>query len=292
MPAIPEFSGTVLQRICDILGDTSTGLTGTEIGRYLRQLGIEDPFPSMTKRHRLYEALSQRQQQDGCGNLVAAFIQTVMDPVLHTDAGDYFEKKRAELNQVLAFASYQLGEDGKLRVAEPAKTLTEAKERAGRLRNELQRRNVHADVLAFCREELLQDNYFHAVFEATKSVAEKIRSRTGLTGDGSALVDQAFGSGNVGMPFLAFNTLQTETERSEHTGLMNLMKGIFGAFRNVTAHAPKIQWEGKRPPGPCGGGVRGGQGRRAARRRRAASNCLRSALSRRSSTRYCRTASG
>jgi uncharacterized protein (TIGR02391 family) len=24
---------------------------------------------------------------------------------------------------------------------------------------------------------------------------------------------------------------------------MNLMKGMFGAFRNVTAHAPRISWE-------------------------------------------------
>jgi len=242
MAAIPEFTESVLQRICDILGDTTTGLTGSQIGRYLRQLGIEDPFPNITKRHRLYEALSRRQQRDRCGNLVAAFIQTVMDPVLHTGDTEYFENKRRELNEVLAFAGYQLGEDGKLRVIEPAKTLTEAEERAGRLRAELQRRNVHPDVLAFCRAELLQDNYFHAVFEATKSVAEKIRSRTGLTADGSALVVQAFGLGNAGMPFLAFNTLQTQTERSEHAGLMNLMKGMFGAFRNVTAHAPKIHW--------------------------------------------------
>ena len=32
------------------------------------------------------------------------------------------------------------------------------------------------------------------------------------------------------------------TERSEHTGLMNLLKGLFGTFRNTTAHAPKIKW--------------------------------------------------
>jgi uncharacterized protein (TIGR02391 family) len=242
MAAIVAFSANVLERICDILGHTDTGLTGSEIGRYLGQLGITDPLPSMTKRHRLCEALSQRQRQDGCGNLVAAFIQAVMDPVLHTGAGNYFEQKRGELNQVLAFAGYQLGEDGKLHATQAAKTLTEAEQRAGLLRTELQRRNVHHDVLAFCRAELLQYNYFHAVFEATKSVAEKIRSRTSLTGDGSGLVDQAFGSGNAGIPFLAFNTLQSDTERSEHTGLMNLMKGMFGAFRNVTAHAPKIHW--------------------------------------------------
>lgn len=242
MAAIPEFSANVLERICDILGDTQTGLTGSEIGRYLGQLGITDPLPGMTKRYRLYEALSQRQQQDRCGNLVAAFIHAVMDPVLHTGAGDYFETKRGELNQVLAFAGYQLAEDGKLHATQAARTLTEAEQRAGLLRIELQRRNVHPDVLAFCRAELLHDNYFHAVFEATKSVAAKIRSRTSLTADGSGLVDEAFSSGKAGMPFLAFNTLQTDTERSEHTGLMNLMKGMFGAFRNVTAHAPKIHW--------------------------------------------------
>ena len=44
------------------------------------------------------------------------------------------------------------------------------------------------------------------------------------------------------MPFLAFNTLQTESEQSEQKGMMNLMKGFFGTFRNTTAHAPKISW--------------------------------------------------
>lgn len=41
---------------------------------------------------------------------------------------------------------------------------------------------------------------------------------------------------------LALNRLHTETERSEQTGLMNLMKGMFGTFRNVTAHAPRVSW--------------------------------------------------
>lgn len=41
---------------------------------------------------------------------------------------------------------------------------------------------------------------------------------------------------------LAFNKLQSQAERSEHTGVMNLLKGMFGTFRNVTAHTPKISW--------------------------------------------------
>jgi len=87
----------------------------------------------------------------------------------------------------------------------------------------------------------LVDNYFHAVFEATKSVAEKIRLKTGLTSDGSNLVDEAFSFKN-NVPYLALNTLQTESEKSEQRGFMNLLKGLFGMFRNTTAHAPKITW--------------------------------------------------
>jgi uncharacterized protein (TIGR02391 family) len=242
MPLIESFGDVHLQRLCDVLADTSSGLSGSEIGKLLEEIGVEDLLPSITKRHRLYEALRARQQQDQCGNLVVAFIQRAMDPVKYTGSSGYYETKRHELNQVLAFCGLTLGEDGKLRRHQAARTLTEAEERAGRLRGELQRRGVHADVLAFCGAELHQRNYFHAVFEATKSVADKIRTRTGLTADGSELVDHAFGCGKAGIPFLAFNTLQTDTERSEHTGLMNLMKGMFGAFRNVTAHAPKVSW--------------------------------------------------
>lgn len=94
-------------------------------------------------------------------------------------------------------------------------------------------------MLRFCSAELLQDNYFHAVFEATKSVADKIRQLSGLTSDGNALVDAAFG-GDV--PCLAINALDTETHWSEQTGFLNLLKGIFGTFRNTTGHAPKIDW--------------------------------------------------
>jgi len=243
MPAIPEFSHTELESICGVLADTSKGLTGSEIGSILARLGIPDPMPTMTKRHRLFEALSKREAQTRSGNIVGAFIQEAMNPVRYTGNRVLFDSRRDDLNTILAFCGYSLGEDGKLRLrAQPARTLTEAEEAAGRLRSELFRRGVHPDVLKFCRPELLQENYFHAVFEATKSVADKIREKAEVDGDGSELVDYAFGIGKQGMPLLAFNSLQTETERSEHSGLMQLMKGMFGVFRNVTAHAPKVKW--------------------------------------------------
>ncbi len=239
----PKLNDANLESLCAILGDTQTGLTGTEIGRYLRECNMPDPAPEITKRHRLYQALRQKQNADGSSNGVLRFVKHVMDPVRHVGSTDYFETKRAELNGVLAFSGLELFEDGSLRRRSAAKTLTQAEAAAGALRKALTERRVHGDVLTFCRAELVADNYFHAVFEATKSIAEKLRDKTGLASDGALLVDQAFGVGKSGIPLLAFNSLRTESERSEHSGLMNLIKGLFGAFRNTTAHAPKIHWQ-------------------------------------------------
>ena len=240
MATIPEFSSGQIQAICDILGDTDCGLTGSEIGRLLAQSGIDDPDPTITKRHRLFAALSARQRQDRCGNNVAAFVLVVMEPVRYADDAALFEGRRDALNQVLLLCGYELGEDGKLVRVKQARTLDEAQHRASQLRIHLLMRNVHPEVLRFCVAELVQENYFHAVLEATKSIAERIRELTTLTCDGTALIDQAFGLGAG--PRLAFNSLITETQRSEHTGLVHLMKGMFGVFRNPTAHAPKIGW--------------------------------------------------
>ncbi len=236
---IPTIDETHLEQICNVLADTSTGLTGSEIGRVLRQTGIADPNPDVTKRVRLYEALSSRQQQDRCGNNVFAFIQQAMSPVRYHGSPEHFATKRNELNTVLAFCGYSLGEDGRVSRTAKARTLSEAEERAKRLERTLRERGVHPDVLRFCRAELVQENYFHAVFEATKSVADKLRQLTGLTNDGAELVDNALAGQK---PILAINSLQSETERSEQSGFVNLLKGMFGTFRNVTAHAPKIKW--------------------------------------------------
>jgi uncharacterized protein Ymh len=220
MAAVPKLNETHLKALCDIIGDTSTGLTGSQIGELLRRCGVDDPLPGFTKRDRLFEALRARQERDGCANHVLAFIQTFIEPVRFVGARDEFERFRGELNEVLAFGGLNIAEDGKLKVVAQARTLSEAQERAGRLRNELLQRKVHPDVLQFCRAELLQENYFHAVFEATKSVAQKIRDKTGLTGDGADIVDEAFGKT---APLLAINTLRTETEQSEQKGFANLL---------------------------------------------------------------------
>ncbi len=242
MPAYACFSAAKLESICQVLADTNAGMTGTEIGRLLQQLGISDPFPALTKWKRLSSALDQRQVNDRCGNKVIEFILEAMRPVRFTGRTELFEERRSALNGVMVFEGLELRSDGNLIQGAAARTLDEAQQRAGRLRAELVKRNVHSEVLKYCRAELLQNNHFHAVLEATKSVSQKIRDKTGLTGDAGEVAELALAPGKSGMPFLAFNTLQTDSELSEQKGLKNLMVGFFGTFRNTAAHAPKISW--------------------------------------------------
>ena len=242
MAAIPKLKDVHLQKVCDVIGDTSSGLSGSEIRRCLSDCSIPDPYPRMTKRDRLFAALRDKQNLDGCANGVLAFVQHVMDPVQYLERQQDFDSRRSSLNAVLAFSGQALGEDGKLRRSSAAATISEAEAAANILRKALVERRVHSDVLRFCRAELLEKDYFHAVFEATKSIADKLRTKTDLASDGSILVDQALGFKGSRLPLLAFNALESESERSEHRGLMNLIKGVFGAFRNTSAHAPRIHW--------------------------------------------------
>jgi uncharacterized protein (TIGR02391 family) len=242
MTTIPFINNNQLEAICKVLADTHKGLTGSEIGRLLKQLGINDPDPSMTKWVRLYNALAAEQNGDRRGARVCKFIVEAMDPVRFSGQIEKFEERRDALNQVIALIGYRLDEDRKLRKVETAKTLADAEERANRLRTELRRRDVHPDVLKAWQARLLRQDYFYAVLEAAKSVAEKIRRKSGLTTDGAKLVDGAFDIPKNGYPILAFNSLQTDSEKSEHSGLVNLIKGFFGAFRNPIAHQPEHTW--------------------------------------------------
>ena len=230
-----------LESICKILGETNNGLSGTEITKYLAECNIKDLQLNSTKWKRLYDALYSKQLEDRCSNNILNFIKYVIRPSRHIHRKEWFANIRNELNYVLSFEGLALTESGELKQADKVQTFDEAEARAQNLRKYLLDRKIHPDVLTFCKAELLVDNYFHAVFEATKSIAEKIRTKTNLTCDGSELVDQAF-SYKGKIPYLALNNLTTESHESEQKGFMNLLKGIFGTFRNTTAHAPKITW--------------------------------------------------
>ena len=196
--------------------------------------------PTITKRHRLFNALARRQDRDGAGNCVVAFMTVTMAPVRYRDIPAAFSCRQDELNRVLIHAGYCITDEGKVGHARGGKatTLDQAAQRAGTIRTELSRRGTHPDLLRYCTLELLQRNNFHALLEAAKSIPDRIRRETGQTGDGAELVKATLT--NASGPLLAINAGRTATDRSEQSGFANLVAGLLGLYRNPTAHDPKI----------------------------------------------------
>ncbi|HQS65394.1 MAG TPA: TIGR02391 family protein, partial [Acidovorax defluvii] len=239
MTSIVPFNSQHLEAACRVLADTERGLTGTQIERLLQEIKIADTSPGITKWKRLFNALAEAQNQHQIGNHLIMLINRAMNPVNYARDRETFRWRRDELNVVLAFSGFYVRDDGKVGHADKATTLDAARARAGRLKAVLESRNVHAEVLNYCRAELLDENYFHAVFESTKGVAERIRTMSGLTMDGADLVNRAFSTQN---PILVLSPLATESEKSEQKGFVHLLVGLFGAVRNPLAHAPKTNW--------------------------------------------------
>lgn len=232
----PAFSVHLLESISRTLGNN---LTSSQIGKILLDSKIEDIDPSNTKWKRIYNAFVTWQNLHKCSNHILVFISNSLQPVLFIGNEQQFHDSRIEINKRLSFAGIEVGEKGKLRKVAKSTTITEAEQRANRFKHKLESRNIHEHIFKYCSAELLVENYFHSVFEATKSIAERIRETTGLSSDGAQLIETAFAIENA---LIKINDLQTSTDRSEHLGLSNIIKGLFGLIRNPTAHEPKIKF--------------------------------------------------
>jgi len=236
---IEPFNAQQLQSACKILADKDRGLTGSEIGYILADCRLNDTNPQMTKWKRLFNSLAEAQNKHKVGNHLIMFITRALNPVSYSRDRNTFNWRRNELNTILVFSGYQVKDDGKVHRVTKETTLKGALARANALKHALEDRNIHAEVFKYCQAELLEDNYFHAVLEAIKGVAERIRNISGLKADGAELINAVF---SVKSPILAINSLGSDTEISEQKGFSNILVGLFGTVRNPTAHAPKIVW--------------------------------------------------
>ena len=236
------FTEAQIESIAKLFGDTTCGLTGSEIGHLLLSIRVADSSPAMTKWKRLYNALVEHQNKHQVGNHIVQLITRAMAPAKFTTDPHRFDEWLSTLNPILAFSGMELGRDGKVRPVRAAKNIDDAVARANRMKDQLERRGVHSEIFRFCTAEIVAQNYFHTVFEAMKSVTSRIRAASDLSGDGSDLVDAAFGSGAGSAPVLTISDLSTETLRGEQRGFVNLVKGLYGVMRNPLSHEPKIEW--------------------------------------------------
>lgn len=231
--------GGTLEGLAKVLAHTDYGLTGTELSKFIPEAGLKDLDPTITKWKRLYNSFADFQNRTRTANHILKFINITMKPGRFIGQNEKFEFIRGELNKRLSLIGLILNERAIFNPVDKSISITEAEQRVNRFKSKLESRNIHPTIFDYCNAELMTENYFHSVFEAVKSIAEEIRRKTGLTSDGSELVEQAL---SVNNPVLKINSLITETERSEQKGFANLIKGVFGMFRNTTAHAPKVVW--------------------------------------------------
>lgn len=208
---------------------------GYRSNQYVYRLGLN-------KRDWLYNCFADTCNQEQSFDKIYCFIEAAMNPIRYaanSDRSRYFSLKE-ELNKVLLLIGLFVDERGKLLPTKQASTLEEVDERVNHLNAELQKRCIHYEVKKYCKKELLQKDFFDAVFEASKGLAQRVREISGMQGDGGQLFQQAFSLKN---PSLFFNSLRTESEKSEFTGLSELLQAIFHLVRNPAAHTPKINWK-------------------------------------------------
>lgn len=114
MARVRPFTGQQLEAIAKVIGDTETGLRGSEIGHILASAGIKDVFPDSTKWIRLYNAWVEDQNTTQMGNGVIKVITRAMAPIRYTTNHELFRRRQTDLNQVLVMCGMRLGDDGQV----------------------------------------------------------------------------------------------------------------------------------------------------------------------------------
>lgn len=242
-----------LKAICDVLGETNLGYTKKELTRLLEQSKIEivpdgrsnnayGYTMGLNKRDWLYNCLANEINKKRSLNGVYNFLEKALNPVAFTDerSRNKYDYLLEGVNRALLLAGLEITKEGKLTEVVQAKTLDEVDRRVNSLQRQLYNRAIHNEVQKYCIKDYLQKDYYDAVFEAAKGLAERVREITGLTTDGGTLFQTAFSKND---PYLFFNSMQTDSEKSEFIGLKELMEAIFHLARNPAAHTPKINWK-------------------------------------------------
>lgn len=241
-----------LKAVCDVLAHTSEGFSKSELSRLLQQSQIDlaDDGSSnngysytlgLNKRDWLYNCLVNEINTNKSFQRVFDFIVKALNPVAFTVQSnrEKYLHLLEETNKVLLLAGLSVSKEGKIVDVVKATTLDEVDRRVNHLKRELYNRAIHNEVQKYCIKDYLRKDYYDAVFEAAKGLAERVRQITGLSSDGGELFQKAFAKGN---PYLFFNSMQTDSEKSEFTGVKELLEAIFHLVRNPAAHTPKINW--------------------------------------------------
>lgn len=228
-----------IEALARALADATTGRGISDYFNNNPLCGFSCYESTKWKRLKAYFLQAQKvRHNDSC---VRDAIAHFLNPALFLQSREKFEECRCRLNAALALVGLYLNERSVLQIVSKAETLDEAERRASSLLSKVRERNMHKEIERYCKADLVREDFYDVVFESCKGVFERIREFANLNDkDGVALVDIVFSSER---PRILVNNFQTQSEISEHRGLANLLRGLYGTFRNPAAHELKVRWK-------------------------------------------------
>ncbi|WP_231105508.1 TIGR02391 family protein [Enterococcus hirae] len=232
----------LIEEISIILADVLTGSKITTMFQYLNFKDFDQinnlPTTS-TKWRRLNETISYHCSVSKNAKPLFKVTQYVMQPQKFIDKPELWKSTLKAINSKLIFYGFELNDSGKIIPSVRVDSFSEAQKRLLSFQDKLSDYDIHEQTMFYCKEEFLKENYFHAIFEASKGLLNRVRSISELTEDGSLLIDKAF---ILKRPVILIknNMLSTLTEKSEYNGLKSLLNTIVYLYRNPQAHEPKL----------------------------------------------------
>lgn len=237
-----------LKALANKLG-TLPELTHTNIDKYLVECSIQDIstksksvglgyIPGDSKSKRIYKCFINEVHRTNNDLKIVSFIERALDPSRFADSKRYDDILN-DINSVLLFMGCEINKSGKVKIVKKATTIDEVQERINALENEAKKRNVHLEVLKYCKREYLDKDYFHAQFEASKGLFQRIRDLTNQNVDGTKLINGVF-STDEPMLILPNLKLTERTDKDEFLGYKHLFEYVVNAVRNPEGHTPRI----------------------------------------------------
>ena len=238
-----QISMQELDSICGVIADTHYGFTVSEINKFLKQCFIKElPYNEhKNKKEWLYNCFCSELNTTQNFRKVYDFIEAALNPIQYTDDSKrtFFRSICESINKVMLLIGFRVNDQGKIVEDIKANNLEEVDRRINDLKRQLYLRAIHQEVEKYCISDYLRKDYYDAVFEAAKGVAERVREMTGLKTDGGTLFDIVFSKNN---PYIVLGKMETQSEMSEYLGIKELLMSIFHLVRNPAAHTPKLNW--------------------------------------------------
>jgi uncharacterized protein (TIGR02391 family) len=231
-----QISGLILQQIGSAIAAEYT--TPHQILVFLREAGIpldrlaldEEPPDIRTNRADFVYAMLVGLEMWGSEGrrILRSFVGAWLDDRMISGPADDL---RRTLVEQLARQGWYVDTEGNLVIGEP----TRGKRTRSPVLRDARLAVLHPQVLQVS-EDLFRDGHkAAAVFEAAKAINNRVKAMTGLNGDGSGMMGNAF---KDEQPPLVLADLATQSGKDTQSGYRFLFMGSQLAIRNPPAHEP------------------------------------------------------